>query len=297
MLKIISTSFILTCSFGFPSIWSPIKDSGRIYFSADLYGSPTINVFSVDVSGDLRRHTHFEGARDLSISLDDYDNLYFSSNRVFHEDQRVLRRPTVYRAGTPPEFNVFKLAGNTVENIDGQRAQPVSANFHDNEILPRVSPDGRRLSWVQSVRGYNDLTWEVLKIQDLENHDQVTIDCDQLILGASWSPDSTTVVYVTYSSRGAKRTGAQLKLFDVYASRPIVLMERLDPGIQFDLPQWSPNGRKVSFISHPLQRDAVRTLYVFDRLTHELIKVSPDHIDAQSPVSWSPDSSTVDVVK
>lgn len=293
MLKVTCTGFVFSCLFGFSSMWSPMKDMGRIYFSGDLHGSPTINVFSVDVSGDLRRHTYFEGSRDLSISVDESHNLYFSSNRVFHEKQRALRQSTLYRRGRPQEFNVFRLFGDTVENADSLKAQPVAADFQENEILPSVSPDGKRVSWVQSVKGEDNQIREILKIKNLTSQEVITVDQDHLISGANWSPDSTTLIYATYSYSASAATSAQLKLFDVYAGRPIVLMEAPRRDTQIDIPQWSPNGRKISFIFHPLRRDGVRVLYVFDRLTHELIQVSPDYIDAQSPVSWSPDSSKV----
>jgi Tol biopolymer transport system component len=129
---------------------------------------------------------------------------------------------------------------------------------------PTLSPGADRVAYVRSDRDSGPANW----ISSVSGGPPVRLtNLKENEYGGSWSPDGNRFVYVGY------RNGAH-SLMVVKTSgevTPAVLLENYSrpAGVSDGLPQWSPDGKWISFLDHPngLNADGVRTLISADGKT------------------------------
>ena len=280
LLLMLSVTALASCS--------PNTDQGRIYF----FGQPaaTVNLFSVDLDGDLVQHTQAVGGREIDMRLDVQGNMVFTSNRVLPGDraQRLNRRKGQSRR---QDFNVFYQP--RVETPDAASAPVPFGKTDIPETQAGISPDGRWLSFIRTVLkdDENPKNFDELYIMEGIDGEPLKIATADTIIKPDWSPDSSRLVFAHYNYEPGQ---AALTVYDVASGQSTVLLENPWEKAQIDAPQWSPDASRIALVQHPLTRGEFRKLHVLDPATKRINPLSGNGQHVQSPVSWS--SNNRDIV-
>ena len=149
------------------------------------------------------------------------------------------------------------------------------------DIHPALSPDGQRVVYSSNRSGRWDLY--VLNLVD----GQVTrlTDTPEYEGAPRWSPDGLWLVYERYIGSD---TGGSLDIFiqPVDGSQPPF---QLTDDIASDhSPDWSPQGRKIAFIS---TRSGESEVWVadLDQVTNRFENISRNQYEVEAHPAWSPD--------
>jgi dipeptidyl aminopeptidase/acylaminoacyl peptidase len=173
-----------------------------------------------------------------------------------------------------------------------------------------ISPDGRRVAWVQGARGKNlQPAWgSAIYVKDLadpaEPATHITADAAGMVhdeRGISWSPDSQSLLFL---SNAVKED--QYQVYSAPANGQAAKQLTQATGVVAD-PHWSPDGKQVAFLltegtnraSGPLQAGAAQT-GVIDEQIHEqrlaMVEIETGKLRRLSPpdlhvyeYNWSPD--------
>lgn len=255
-----------------------IPNNSNILFMAKVMG-PVTNIYSVDTIGNLKKLTDNNLWRDIDPSISSHGKIVFSSNRYDN--------PKVDLQKQSENYNVFVMSTNG-KNV----LQITSSQGH--AIKPKISPDEKQLSYLVRYNGKYELTVASLQGKDAE----VLATADD-ILEFSWSPDSKSLCYAE-----SDRQVSSLKTVNIVdkTSRLLKTSTLNDASGNEDgmalfrtliaSAQWSPDGKKIAYIRHPLEKSA-RQLYVYNLETDEDFKISIDSVQVQSPVSWSGNSENL----
>lgn len=107
---------------------------------------------------------------------------------------------------------------------------------------PSWSPDGRKIVYSSFASGNMDL-W----VMDADGSNKLQItNTPNYDTEAAWSPDGTKIIFRRWSE-----SGMALMLYDLESEK---VEEIVLPGQQ-RMPAWSPDGRWISFVSHPTLND------------------------------------------
>ncbi len=266
---------------------SPKNDESRIYF----FGQPaaTVNIFSINLEGDLVQHTQAIGGREIDMQLDARGNMVFTSNRVLPGDraQRLNRKKGQSRR---QDFNVFYQS--SAEATDAALAPVPFGKTDIPETQAGISPDGRWLSFIRTVLkdDENPKNFDELYIMEGIDGEPQKIAIADTIIKPDWSPDSSRLLFAHYNYEPVQ---AALTVYDVTSKQSTVLLDNPWEKAQIDAPQWSPDASRIALARHPLTRGEYRKLYVLDPATKHLSPLSDDGRHVQSPVSWSSNSRTI----
>ena len=261
--------------------WSP--DGRKLAFNRRQKGSHGIYVMNADGSGERRlTATSSGGVLAGAWSPDGRKIAFMAQNRqiyVVNADgtgQRRLTRPSTFYYSAPawsPDGRKIAYAsvraGNSevfVMNADGsanRRLTPQPAGGHS----PAWSPDGRKITFLSGRDGNNEIYVMNADGSGQRNLTRYRGSDDY----PTWSPDGRKIAFVT------TRAGN----WEVYVMNPDGSGKRNltrnpgnddPPGYGANDADWSPDGRKITFVS---DRDGTLEVYVMNadgsgqrRLTH-----------------------------
>jgi dipeptidyl aminopeptidase/acylaminoacyl peptidase len=131
--------------------------------------------------------------------------------------------------------------GAILDTLDRVRA------FHETAI----SPDGRRVAWVEDVSGTEGTT--AIFMRDLPSGEPRRITADPVKpheeSGIAWSPDSESLAFLSDAA-----TPHQLQLWRMWLPRGGAVFSGMNPGRQTNVvgqlsrPTWSPDGKSIAVL-------------------------------------------------
>ncbi|MCX2795397.1 LpqB family beta-propeller domain-containing protein [Microbulbifer thermotolerans] len=240
----------------------PVSVRADLVFSAAGAG-PVANLYAVDSAGDLRRITDNIRWRDIDADIAGDGRVVFSSNRETEPKIDVERRSE--------HFHLY------LTDIHGRPPVPLTAGNSD-ERMPRFSPDGRSVAFIRHAPGVQQLV-----MIELGGEEQVIFSAEE-IFDFSWSPGGENLVL-------ALRNGAEsaVALKAVSGSHEDVNTVARGAGDDWLVAaRWSPDGRRIALIRHPL-RLGERSLSVLDLANGDERRLSPAGVEVQQSVDWSDD--------
>lgn len=239
------------------------SSTAEIVFSAKIFG-PVSNIYSVDKSGEIRKITDNILWRDLGADVADDGSLVFSSNRE--------ENPRVDLARNSEDFNVY-----LVDRIDREPKKIAASKNH--ELKPRFSPDGESIAIVRRSGRQ-----QLLLVGSDGRNERVLAEADE-IYDFCWSSDGRQLAL---AQRSEKDTGIVLVSTDNTAES--TELKTVDASHRIVSARWSPDGKKIAYISHPLAGES-RQLWVRHLEDGREYRLSDADLEVQQPPDWSADSA------
>ncbi len=252
----------------------------EIFFMSRTIG-PSTNIYSVDEKGAITKITDDSKWRDMRADISSDGQIVFMSNRK-KEVKIDLHK-------TGETYNIFTVDTKSKEvgNItDGS----------NNKESPAFSPDARFIAYAEKTS-----SGRKLNVTDVKGKKHKTLLSAPNILDYAWSPDGKSLAYVSVKDSNSilgivdVETGKNRPLLSLPLSRKKEEKKEKDEKVtleQVASAQWSPDGRKIAFITSALGRNS-RYLNVLDLESNKVVKLSPDNMHVQSPVDWSNNSQTI----
>ncbi len=241
----------------------------ELYFSAKIAG-PVTNVFSVNQQGDIDKITKNHRWRDLEHNVSPQGLISFSSNRASKEKTRQPNKKE--------NFHIFILdpANNKLSQI---------SKLNGQEKRPKFSTNGKQLAFIRSVANQHSLI-----IYDLANKSEKTLLTTNDIYDFSWHPVTQKIAVTTSNKQDAKIITIDLATSTNKLLITTPLVKKQQENYLYTAINWSPDGKKLAYIIHPLHKKQTRSVNLFDVDKQQHQQLSPIHIQAQAPISWSKNS-------
>ncbi len=235
----------------------------RIVFASNRDGD--WDIYSMDVSGDnLHQLTNHRTSDEYPAWSPDGKRIAFNSNRGLSPDLYVMdsdgknairltrdgrskSRPSWSPDGARITYSSFRLdVGNSeiyVMDADGNNEINLT-NHKWNDVKPSWSPDGREMAFESFRTGaFNDPTHIFVMNADGTERRNLTADTHLRFNSApSWSPDGHRIVF------SSKFNLAGDDIFVITADGKELEQLTDGPGTS-GLPVYSPDGRKIAFVS------------------------------------------------
>ncbi len=245
----------------------------EIYFSAKIAG-PVVNVFSVNEQGVVNKITDNKRWRDLEHNVSVNGLVSFSSNRK--ESDKILRKRQA------EDYNIYIVdpATKQLSQISKQLAQ---------EQQPKFSPSGNQLAFIRV-----DKKQQSLVIYDLATKKEKILSTAEVIYDYSWSPKNDKIAFANKTQNSANLVMVDIKTLasEVLVSTAVIKDNNKLTQL-FVAPSWSPNGKHLAYIAHPLKKQANRTLNIYQLTEHKSKLISAKNIQVQAPLTWSKNSKTL----
>ncbi len=258
------------------SFWMSLACSvakADIYYSAKVFG-PVINIHAIDDQGQVKKITNNNRWRDLDHDVAVNGLISFSSNRK-NSNKILSKRAT-------ENFNIFIVepGSNKLSQISQQSSQ---------EQQPRFSPTGDKLAFIRIDRKQQSIV-----LYDLTTKQEKTLLSTNIIYDFAWSPNSQNIVCSSKNQHSANITVIDITSL---TSKVIVNTEHKQkdkkPQQLFVAPSWSPDGKYIAYIAHPLTKKSNRTLNIVQLSTQTIQVISPTNVQVQAPITWSKNSKNL----
>ncbi|CAN5258138.1 hypothetical protein BH18ACT10_BH18ACT10_00320 [soil metagenome] len=153
---------------------------------------------------------------------------------------------------------------------------------------PTGSPDGEKIAFFSNrdpaAEGNHDIY-----VMDADGSDQTSVtEGSARDLFPAWSPDGARLAFSSAQFGGEPGT-ADAEIFVVNADRTGDRMQLTDNAATDFLPDWSPDGRRIAFVSH---RDGNSEVYVMRANGAREKNLTRNPAFDSSP-SWSPDGRRI----
>lgn len=136
------------------------------------------------------------------------------------------------------ELVAVPISPNTHEAIGAPK--PMTQNTSFRKSMPRYSPDGKKVAYIEFRAGENQKIW--IMDADGSNPTQLTTG-PSIDWSPSWFPDNDTIAYL---SNEEAQTYQRLWAISVSTGRKRLLF---DPGQEIGWPRLSPDGKQFAFHS------------------------------------------------
>lgn len=172
------------------------------------------------------------------------------------------------------------------------------------DILPRFNPEGTLVAYL-SVVGKNKTELHVIDVNSKK--DKILVQADN-IFDFSWSPDGDAIALslVAGEMSHINLVGVKDKNVVTLLKSSLKQSSRSNSnkssnsngknsasqkgGVYLIAPSWSPDGKKLAFIKHPLNASESKALYVMDISSAKEQRISSEKVQIQAPIHWSNDS-------
>jgi len=272
--NIICVFLLTSCSQGIPDA----DKNSHIYFGAKTIG-PSVNIYSVDMAGSIKRITDDSHARDVDMAITGTGQLAFSSNRK-PEYKIVLNKNS----------ETYKVFTQSVKDLEPK----VLFEGKDSEFSPKYSPDEKTIAFIQKKKGYQTI---VLAPSDGKEKPKSLLS-GKLIYNFDWSPNGKMIAIAhseddfSFLSLITIDSGKIENALSFPTKHPHKDYKPSNDDIfakQVVYVSWSPDGKTIAYIRSPMQKaDRQLRLYNIESKQDTLISKADQH--AQDGVDWTSDS-------
>jgi Tol biopolymer transport system component len=205
--------------------------------------------------------------------------------------------PSAARATATGSIDVSRLKGRIAFSAGPPHAEDVyivAANgsglvqlTHDgvSEFDPSWSPDGDRIAY-RHQPGDDDTTEIYVAAADGKAAHDVSGNDNTADWGPAWSTRGDWIAWNT--ARKARFGGFDLGLVRPDSSR----LHLVKPGIHVEYPAWSPDGRRIAFMSQVAAEGLQYDIFVIDADGSHIRRLTTSPATDGFP-SWSPDGTTI----
>lgn len=241
---------------------------GKLIVSEKISG-PSSNIIEIDSNGTVRKLTQSPYWQDTEASMSILGDLVFSSNR----------KPEV-------KANIHKHRENFDIYIKMKHsdAPQVLANSEKHEVHPKFSPTGEYITYIEL-----DASQQKLILIDKLGENKRILHRAANISDYTWSRDGKQITLSEENHQQyrliniALNGGEQKILLDIHQESTSTLFS-------FESLIWSPDGKYLAYIRHPLKANTMRSLWLYNRDRHSHIQVSENEQQVQAGIDWSRDS-------
>ncbi|MCP5158692.1 MAG: Tol-Pal system beta propeller repeat protein TolB [Gammaproteobacteria bacterium] len=182
------------------------------------------------------------------------------------------------------QFQLNDARGGSLLNlsfdIPANQLRPVAHRISDLIYEKLTGEKGLAGTRIAFIAGGGGVWYLVVTDADGQNP-QVILRSSQPIMSPAWSPDGSSLAYVSFEGRRP-----QIIVQDVYSGARRVVSAA--PGIN-GAPTWAPNGRRLAFT---LSKDGNPEIYALDLATQAPVRLTSNGAIDTEPV-WLPDGGLV----
>jgi TolB protein len=192
-------------------------------------------------------------------------------------DVPSLEGRIAFSAGPPHREDVY------VVDADGAHLVQVTTD-PVSEFDPSWSPDGRQLAY-RHQPGDDDTTDIYVTGADANGAHNVSGDDDTADWGPAWSPQGD---WIAWNTAQEATVGFDLGLVRADSSA----LHLVKAGIHVEYPAWSPDGRRIAFMSQVADEGLQYDIFVMNADGSHLRRLTTSHATDGFP-SWSPDGTQI----